>query len=44
MHDLWALYVLKNDLFFRLSIGGAGDQQAKLNKSKTLAQKILKKL
>jgi len=39
-----ALYVLKNDLFFRLSIGGAGDQKAKLNKSKTLAQKILKKL
>jgi len=39
-----ALYVLKNDLFFRLSVGGAGDQRAKLNKSKALAQRILKKL
>jgi hypothetical protein len=39
-----ALYVLKNDLFFRISVGGAGDQKAKLNKSKTLAQTILKKL
>jgi hypothetical protein len=39
-----ALYVLKNDLFFRISIGGAGDPKAKLNKSKTLAQAILKKL
>jgi hypothetical protein len=39
-----ALYVLKNDLFFRISVGGAGDQKAKLNKSKTLAQKILQKL
>jgi hypothetical protein len=39
-----ALYVLKNDLFLRVSVGGTGDQKAKLNKSKTLAQKILKKL
>src|ERR1051325_5752414 len=39
-----ALYVLKNDLFLRISVGGAGDQQAKLNKSKTLAQKILTRL
>jgi hypothetical protein len=39
-----ALYVLKNDLFLRLSIGGAGDQKVKLNKSIALAQKILKKL
>jgi hypothetical protein len=39
-----ALYVLKNELFFRLSVGGAGDQRAKLNKSKALAQRILKKL
>lgn len=39
-----ALYVLKSDLMFRLSVGGAGDQKAKLNKSKTLAQKILKRL
>jgi hypothetical protein len=39
-----ALYVLKNDLFFRISVGGAGDQTAKFNKSKTLAQRILKKM
>jgi len=39
-----ALYVLKNDLFFRVSIGGAGNQKSKLNKSRTLADKILKKL
>jgi hypothetical protein len=39
-----ALYVLKNDLFLRLSIGGAGDQKVKLSKSRALAQKILKKL
>ena len=39
-----ALYVLKQDQFFRISIGGAGDAQTKLNKSKTLAQKVLKKL
>lgn len=39
-----ALYVLKRDLFFRVSIGGAGDQKSKLNKSKTLADKILKQL
>lgn len=39
-----ALYVLKQDLFFRLSIGGAGDQKAKLKKSKTLAQQVLKRI
>ena len=39
-----ALYVLKKDQFFRISIGGAGDAQTKLNKSRTLAQKVLKKL
>jgi hypothetical protein len=39
-----ALYVLKNDLFFRVSVGGGGDQKSKLNKSKTLADKILRKL
>lgn len=39
-----ALYVLKGDKFFRLSVGGAGDAKAKLNKSKTLAQQVLKKL
>jgi hypothetical protein len=39
-----ALYVLKNDLFFRVSVGGGGDQKSRLNKSKVLADKILKKL
>jgi hypothetical protein len=39
-----ALYVLKKDQFFRLSVGGAGDEKSKLAKSKTLAQSILKKL
>ncbi len=39
-----ALYVLKKDLFFRISVGGAGDEKAKLNKSRTLAQNMLKRL
>ena len=39
-----ALYVLKKDLYFRISVGGAGDEKAKLNKSKTLAQNVLKRL
>ncbi|MGZ8842616.1 MAG: hypothetical protein ACXW18_03070 [Pyrinomonadaceae bacterium] len=39
-----ALYVLKKDQYFRISIGGAGDVNSKLNKSKTLAQKVLQKL
>jgi len=38
-----ALYVLKNDLFFRVSIGG-GDQKSKVNKSRALAETILKNL
>jgi hypothetical protein len=38
-----ALYVLKNDLFFRISTGG-GDQKSKVNKSRALAETILKKL
>jgi uncharacterized protein DUF3558 len=39
-----ALYVLKQNLFFRISVGGAGDEKAKLSKSKTLAQNVLKRL
>ena len=39
-----ALYVLKGDEFFRISVGGAGDAKSKLNNSKTLAEKVLKKL
>lgn len=39
-----ALYVLKGDQFFRISIGGAGDVKSKLTKSKTLAQSVLKRI
>ncbi|MDX6574331.1 MAG: hypothetical protein QOE96_284 [Blastocatellia bacterium] len=39
-----ALYVLKKDVFFRISVGGAGDEKAKLKKSKTLAQQVLKRI
>ena len=39
-----ALYVLKKDQFFRISVGGAGDEKAKLRKSKTLAQQVLKRI
>ena len=39
-----ALYVLKKDLFFRISVGGAGDEKSKLKKSTTLAQRALKRI
>lgn len=39
-----ALYVLKKDIFFRISVGGAGDENSKLKKSKTLAQQVLKRV
>jgi len=40
-----ALYVKRDDyIFFRISIGGADNASTKLNKSKRLAQLILKKL
>lgn len=39
-----ALFVLKKDQYFRISVGGAGDVNSKLNKSKTLAQKVLQRL
>lgn len=39
-----ALYVLKKDLFFRISVGGAGDANAKLKRSKALALKVLKRI
>jgi hypothetical protein len=39
-----ALYVLKKDQFFRISVGGAGDAKAKLKKSKTLAEQVLKRI
>jgi hypothetical protein len=38
-----ALYVLKNDSFIRISIGGPEDETVKINKSKTLAQKALQR-
>ncbi len=39
-----ALYVLKGNSFIRISVGGAGDQAAKVRKSQMLAQKILPKI
>ncbi len=39
-----ALYVLKGETYFRVSVGGAGDQAQKLEKSKTLAAFVLKRL
>jgi len=39
-----ALYVLKGNSYFRISIGGAGDQAEKIDKSKKLAESVLKRL
>jgi hypothetical protein len=39
-----ALYVLKRDSFLRISVGGKGDAETKLKKSKTLAQKALRRM
>src|SRR5687767_4472977 len=39
-----ALYVLKQDVILRISVGGASDIKTKLEKSKTLAQKALARL
>lgn len=39
-----ALYVLKGSTYLRVSVGGAGDQQSKINKSKALARLVLKRL
>jgi hypothetical protein len=39
-----ALYVLKNNAFIRISIGGSGDESAKIDKSKALAQKAMGRL
>ena len=39
-----ALYVLKGNAYLRISVGGAGDQAAKIEKSKTLAEKVLPRL
>jgi hypothetical protein len=39
-----ALYVLKGNLYIRISVGGAGDQAQKIEKSKALAESVLKRL
>jgi len=39
-----ALYVLNKDLIFRISVGGPGDANAKLKKSKALAQRALQRI
>jgi len=39
-----ALYVLKSDIYISLSIGGPADQATKLQKSKVLAEMVLKRL
>lgn len=39
-----ALYVLKGNCYIRISVGGAGDQQEKIERSKKLAESVLKRL
>jgi hypothetical protein len=39
-----ALYVLKGDTYIRISVGGPGDSKAKIEKSKTLGEFVLKRL
>jgi hypothetical protein len=39
-----ALYVLKGDRYLRISVGGAGNAETKLKKSKTLALNALRRL
>lgn len=39
-----ALYVLKGNVYIRISVGGAGDQAQKIEKSKALAESVLKRL
>jgi len=39
-----ALFVLKGNAYIRISVGGAGDQAAKIDKSKALAASALKRL
>src|SRR5436305_1821582 len=39
-----ALYVLKANTYIRISVGGAGDQAQKIEKSKALAESVLKRL
>lgn len=39
-----ALYVLKNDAFFRISIGGTGTDQTKVAKARALALEVVRRL
>jgi len=39
-----ALYVLAGNAYIRISVGGAGDQAQKIDKTKALAQSVLKRL
>jgi hypothetical protein len=39
-----ALFVLKGNCYIRISVGGAGDPAQKIEKSKTLAESVLKRL
>lgn len=43
-NKMGALYVLKKDRLVRISVGGPDDEDAKIEKSKTLAEKALKRL
>ena len=39
-----ALYSLKNEIILRVSVGGVGDEQSKLQKSRTLSEQALARL
>jgi hypothetical protein len=39
-----ALYVLQGDMFVRISVGGVGDESARIEKSKVLARAVVKRL
>lgn len=39
-----AIYVLKNDVFIRISVGGPESEESKINHSKALAEKALARL
>ncbi len=39
-----ALYVLKSNVFIRISVGGPDNEESKISKSKALAQKALQRL
>jgi hypothetical protein len=39
-----ALYVLRGDNFVRISVGGVGEESARIEKSKVLARAVVKRL